>query len=98
MSGFVYYDPHVAAILVPLWGEQASQLRTAAGGLSSTGTNGLPPIAQGPAAAFLDNWASIERTASVAADVYADELNSTHGTYMSFDEEIARRMEDLEQR
>lgn len=98
MTDGVYYDPHVASILVPLWGEQASQLRTAADGLSSAGTNGLPPVARAAAAAFLDNWETIERTASVAADVYSDELRSTHGSYMSFDDEIARRMEALDGR
>jgi len=43
-------------------------------------------------------WETTERRASVASDVYADELRSTHGAYTSFDDEIARRMEKLEAR
>lgn len=95
MTDEVYYDSHETEMLIPRWGTQASQLRAAADGLSSASTGGLPSVAQGAGRAFLDMWETTERRASVASDVYADELHSTHGAYSSFDEEIARRMEAL---
>ncbi|WP_192626494.1 hypothetical protein [Microbacterium hydrocarbonoxydans] len=98
MTGGVWYDPMATAILIPRWGTQASQLRAAAEGLSSASTGGLPSVAQGPSRVFLEMWETTERRASVASDVYADELRSTHGAYTSFDDEIARRMEQLEAR
>ena len=98
MTGGVYYDPLATEILIPRWGTQASQLRAAADGLSSAPTSGLPSVAQGAARVFLEMWENTERTASVASDVYADELRSTHGAYSSFDDEIARRMEALQAR
>lgn len=98
MTDGVYYDPLATELLIPRWSTQASQLRTAADGLSTTSTSGLPPVAQGPSRVFLEMWETTERRASVASDVYADELRSTHGAYTSFDDEIARRMEKLEAR
>ncbi len=92
MTGSVYYDPISTQLLIPRWTAQASQLREAADGLATASTSGLPSIAQGAAGVFLDMWEGNERTASVASDVYADELRSTHGAYTSFDDEIARRM------
>ncbi|MFK4761019.1 hypothetical protein ACI3KS_08815 [Microbacterium sp. ZW T5_45] len=96
MTDGVYYDPAVTEILIPRWSTQASQLRAAADSLSSASTGGLPSVAQGAGRIFLDMWETTERKASVASDVYADELRSTHGVYSNFDEEIARRMEALE--
>ncbi|MFT4258818.1 hypothetical protein [Microbacterium sp.] len=96
MTDGVYYDPLATELLVPRWSDQASQLRSAANGLSGVSTSGLPSAAQGPARIFLEMWENTQRKASVAADVYADELRSIHGAYTSFDEEIARRLEQLE--
>lgn len=98
MTGGVYYDPLATELLIPRWGTQASQLRAAADGLSSVSTSALPTVATGAARVFLEMWETTERTASVASEVYADELRSTHGVYSSFDAEIARRMEQLEAR
>jgi hypothetical protein len=95
MTDEVYYDSHETEMLIPRWGTQASQLRAAADGLSSASTGGLPSVAQGAGRVFLDMWETTERRASVASDVYADELRSTHGVYSSFDDEIARRVEAL---
>lgn len=98
MSDYVYYDPTATSTLIPRWGTQATQMRSAADAITSAPTSGLPPVAQGPAEAFLQTWADIARKASVAADMYADELRSTHGSYSNFDTEIARRMKGLETR
>lgn len=95
MTDRVYYDPMMADILIPRWATQASHMRTAAQGLASASTSGLPSVAQGPSRVFLEMWETTERTASVASDVYADELRSTHGAYTDFDAEIARRMGEL---
>lgn len=95
MSDGVYYDPIMTQMLIPRWGTQASQMRTAASTLASVSASGLPSAAQGAAQAFLEMWESSARTAAVASEVYADELASTHGSYMDFDAEIARRMEAL---
>jgi len=53
MTDGVYYDPLATELLIPRWSTQASQLRTAADGLSTTSTSGLPSVAQGPSHVFL---------------------------------------------
>lgn len=95
MTSEVYYNPVVADMLIPRWNTQASQMRSAADGLSSASTSGMPSVAQGAAQAFLDMWENTQRTAAIASEVYADELSATHGSYSSFDAEIARRMDGL---
>lgn len=96
MTGYVYYDPAATSQMIPRWAAQASQMRSASDAIGSAPTDGLPPAAQGAASTFLEMWENTSRKASVASDVYADELRSTHGSYSDFDAEIARRMESLE--
>lgn len=95
MSGFVQHDQALADILVPRWRSQASQMRTATGHLGGASIGGLPAAAHSAARRFLRNWEDAARRASVAADVYADDIGATSASYASFDAEIARRMARL---
>lgn len=92
MSQRVEYNSLAAALMVPRWTTQASQLRTTTSNLDAASTGGLPESARGAATRFLDLWQGITRRASVAADVYADELRATDTSYADIDAEIARRM------
>lgn len=96
MSGMFYYDPMNAGQLVDRWTTQASQMRSATKQLTDASTRGLPESATGAAQTFLNMWESTAREASVAADVYADELRSTGVSYKDLDAEIARRMQGLD--
>ncbi|WP_087130625.1 hypothetical protein [Microbacterium esteraromaticum] len=95
MSHGVTYDPASTNRLIARWRTQASQMRGATETLGEATTGGLPSRAVGAAQIFLDMWEQSARKASVAADVYADELTSTGTSYQSFDAEIARRMNAL---
>lgn len=95
MSGGVTYDPLATAVIISRWRTQASQMRSATSSLGGATTGGLPARAVGAAQTFLDMWETTARRASVAADVYADELTSTGESYQSLDAEIARRMDAL---
>ncbi|MGF2948611.1 hypothetical protein [Microbacterium alcoholitolerans] len=92
MSDEVFYSAAAADLLVPRWTTQASQMRTATNQLASASVSGLPPVARGAARSFLDLWERTARTASVAADVYGDEISATGASYGNLDAEIARRM------
>lgn len=95
MSDTVFYDPMNAGQLVTRWTAQASQMRTTTGQLTDASKAGLPDAAIGAAQTFLTMWEKTAREASVAADVYADELKSTGTSYKNLDDEIARRMAAL---
>ncbi|MDT0156638.1 hypothetical protein Q9R19_03260 [Microbacterium sp. ARD32] len=95
MTGGVSYDPLGAGALVSRWRTQASQMRRATSSLAAATTTALPADAVSAAQTFLDMWESTARKASIAADVYADELTSTGTSYQSIDAEIARRMDAM---
>lgn len=96
MTDEVYYDSAGSSQIVTRWTTQASQMRTATGQLADAATWGLPKAALGAAQTFLTMWETTARKASVAADVYADELKATGTSYKNLDDEIARRMAALD--
>jgi hypothetical protein len=94
-EGMVAHDPMHTNNLVTRWRTQASQMRGATAVLTDASTTGLPARATSAAQIFLAMWEGTARKASVAADVYADELTSTGTSYENLDAEIARRMNAL---
>lgn len=95
MTDGVEFNPALLFTVIPQWRTQASQMRSAASSLGGAPTGGLPASAAGAAKTFLSMWENTTRKGSVAADVYADELESTGTSYQNIDAEIARRMDAM---
>jgi len=95
MTDGVEFNPALLFTVIPQWRTQAAQMRSVSSSLGVTTTGGLPASTAGAAQTFLDMWHTTTRTAAVAADVYADELESTGTSYQNIDTEIARRMDAM---
>lgn len=96
MTGGPIFEPSITGEQVKRWDTQKQQMRSASTDLAAAPTTGLPSAAKGAASTFLDMWQNAAREASVAAEVYAEELEATKTSYLDFDAEIARRMKELE--